>query len=156
MEEEQNVISTEIFIPLRIFADIHNITVEEGEKLILNFSEPGFSATYNKIEWFYCSPPCMIAKYDDNVGWRKLFYYGQFCNESDNCPCLNSLKGELDKNTGSLTIHSIALSDENFYFYNYNDTGNNHTIYVEVHGKIYLVSSFAYLQVRAISNLYKY
>ena len=150
MEEERNVISTEIFIPLLIFADRHNITVEEGQQLILNFSEPGFSATYNKIEWFYCSPPCMIAKYDR---WRKIEYYGQFCNESDNCSCSNSSKGELDETTGSLTIHSIALSDENFYFYNYNDTGNNHTIYVEVHGKIYLVLSS---QMHSISNVYNF
>ena len=138
MEEEQTVISTEIFIPLLIFADRHNITVEEGEKLILNFSEPGFPATYNKIAWFYCSRSCIISKYEDKFIEPDIYYYGQFCNESDICRCSNSSKGELDENTGSLTMHSIVLTDENFYFYNYNDTGNNHTIYVEVHGKIYI------------------
>ena len=136
MEEERNVISTEIFIPLLIFAERHNITVEEGEKLILNFSEASFPPPYDEIEWFYCSRSCMIAKYD--AIWPTHLYYGHFCNETDICLCSNSLKGELDEKTGSLTMHSIVLTDENFYFYNYNDTGNNHTIYVEVHGKIYI------------------
>ena len=152
MEEERNVISTEIFIPLRIFADRHNITVEEGEKLILNFSEASFPPAYDEIEWFYCSRSCMIAKYDKVIE-PDILYYGHFCNESVNCTCSNFSKGELDKNTGSLTIHSIALNDENFYFYNYNDTGNNHTIYVEVHGKIYLVLSS---QMHSISNVYNF
>ena len=126
-------ISTTLFTLLLIFAD--NITVEEGEQIILNISEPKFWS----IGWFYGS--CMIANYNRV---NNTVYYGQYCPEpnEESCHCLNSSKGELDSITGSLTIYSAVLSDENFYFYNftlYPDRGNHSVIYLEVHGKKYLI-----------------
>ena len=83
------------------------------------------------ISWFFGSRSDKIAKYNriDTIN-----YYGRFCNEME--PCANSSKGELHPSNGSLTIYSVEVIDEDFYFYSFalNDTGDDYEIYMEVHG----------------------
>ena len=85
------------------------------------------------ITWFFGSRSDKIAKYNRSRS-DTVIYYGRFCNGGDRC--YNSSKGELHPSTGSLTIYSVEVSDEDFYFYSFapNDTGDDYEIYMEVHG----------------------
>ena len=57
--------------------------------------------------------------------------------------CYTSSKGELNVNTGELTINSVTISDEGFYYYEFYmgydgtaDTGHKYEIHTEVYGKV--------------------
>ena len=68
-------------------------------------------------------------------------YFNQYCSGSN--PCIISHKGELDPNTGDMTITNVKITDEDYYYYYFStyglvakDTGVKYEIKVEVYGKL--------------------
>ena len=68
-------------------------------------------------------------------------YFNEYCLE--NSPCGNSHKGVLDPETGDMTISSVEITDEDYYYYSFStyghvakDTGEKYEIKVDVYGKL--------------------
>ena len=113
--------------------------VPENSEFLLEFLEPDIS--YKTLTWYRPNRDQKIVEFvSDGGDGGTLEYYGDFCVWNPSCP--SSDKGELNTNNGALTIYSLSLEDEDFYYYSFtsfdarvNDTGIKYEIYVEVHGK---------------------
>ena len=124
------------------FADRQVVTAEEDSKLQLNFIEPATSGLYEKIEWYKGSnqPEGRIAMVLHSLS-DQAQYFNQYCSGSN--PCQSSSKGVLDSKTGTMTIYSVKITDEDYYYYYFStygrvtqDTGEKYEIKVEVYGKL--------------------
>ena len=122
------------------FKDPVFLKAEENTEVILNFTEPGSGGSYEEITW-----------YKDQTGasaYRIVFlhpatrgeprYYNEYCSGSSSC--YTSSKVELNVTTGELTMYSVNISDEGFYYYDFYiehgtpNTGRNYEIDMEVYG----------------------
>ena len=125
------------------FKDPVILKVEEKVEIVLNFTEPGSGGSYDEITWYKDqtgSSEYRIVYLRPFVNEGKPLYYNEFCSGSS--PCETSSKGELNVDTGEMTIYSVNISDEGFYYYFFYrssgtaDTGNKYEIYSEVYGKL--------------------
>ena len=130
-----------VYLYICIFLDPVILKVEEMTEAVLNFTEPGSGGSYEEITW-----------YKDQTGgsqYRIVFvhssatggepnYYDEYC--SGTSPCDTSSKVELNVDTGELTIYSVNISDQGFYYYYFYDgtvdTGNKYEIHMEVYGRV--------------------
>ena len=119
------------------------LKVEEKTEVVLNFTEPGFGGLYDEITWYKDqtrSSQYRIVFLKPSVNRGKPQYYNDYCSGAS--PCNTSSKGELNVDTGELTIYSVATSDEGFYYYEFfiesgtPDTGSKYEIYVDVYGEV--------------------
>ena len=110
----------------------------------LEFTEPWTQGSYEDITWSKGatgSSDTRIVFVRPSVRQGKPLYYNAYCSGSS--PCNSSEKGELDLNTGSLTIKKVQLSDEGYYYYFFYidrgaaDTGHKYGIQLEVYGKFF-------------------
>ena len=118
------------------------LEVEEKTPVVLTFPEPGSVGTYEEITWYKdqteSSQYRLVFVHPAATGGEPL-YYNEFCSGSS--PCETSSKGELNVDTGDLTIYSVNTSDEGFYYYDFYidggtaDTGHKYEINMEVYGK---------------------
>ena len=117
--------------------------MKEIVEVILNFPEPGSGGPYEEIIWSKDqtgNSQYRIAFVHPVATGGEPLYYNEFCSGSS--PCETSSKGELNVDTGELTIYSVGYSDEGFYYYNFYinggsaDTGHKYEIELEVYGKI--------------------
>ena len=115
----------------RHFADRQVVTAEEDSKLQLNFIEPATSGLYEKIEWYKGSnqPEGRIAMVLHSLS-DQAQHFNHYCSGSN--PCQSSSKGALDSKTGIMTIYSVKITDEDYYYYYFStygrvtqDTGEN-------------------------------
>ena len=118
------------------------LRVEEMAEVVLNFGEPGSGGPYEEITWSKDGTGSIgriVFFYPDLIGGEPL-YYNEFCSGSS--PCETSSEGELNVDTGELTIHSVTISDEGFYYYYFYidggsaNTGHKYEIHLELYGKI--------------------
>ena len=115
--------------------------MEESTKVVLNFTEPGSGGPYEEIEWYKDRTGDIYYKivfvHPHRTG--EPLYYNEFCSGSS--PCETSSKGELNVDTGELTIYSVNSSDDGFYYYDFfidggtANTGHKYEIDMEVYGK---------------------
>ena len=121
------------------------LRVKEKNKFVLSFTEPGSGGSYEEITWYKDqtggSDYRIVFVHPTATGGEPL-YYNEFCSGSSSCEA--SSKGELNVDTGELTIYSVNISDEGFYYYFFyrssgtSDTGHKYEINVEVYGKVTL------------------
>ena len=116
--------------------------MEEKTEVLLNFIEPGSGGPYEEITWSKDqtgSDQYRIVFLHSATGGEP-WYYHDFCSRSS--PCYTSSKGKLNLDTGELTVYSVTISDEGFYYYDFYidggsaGTGHKYEIYMEVYGKI--------------------
>ena len=127
------------------FVDPVILEVKENTEVVLNFTEPGSGGSYEEITWY--------KDKTGSVNYRIVFlhpttggepwYYNEFCSGSS--PCETSSKVELNVDTGELTIYSVNVSDEGFYYYAFYighngtpDTGHKYEIDMRIYGKLLL------------------
>ena len=117
--------------------------MEENTEVVLNFTEPGWGGSYDEITWSKDrtgSSQYRIVFLKPSFNGGVPLYYNEFCSGSS--PCDASSKGDLNVTTGELTIYSVAVSDEGFYYYNFYigggsaSTGHKYEIHMEVYGKV--------------------
>ena len=123
------------------FKDPVILKVEEKTEVVLNFTEPGSGGPYDEITWYKNqtgnSDSRIVSVYSSTAGGEPR-YYNEYC--SGTSPCETSSKGELNVDTGELTIYSVNISDEGFYYYKFyikdgsTDTGLKYEIDMEVCG----------------------
>ena len=126
-----------------IFLDPVILKAEEMTEVVLNFTEPGSGGPYEEITWYKDqtgrSQYRIVFLHSSATGGEPQ-YYNEFCSGSS--PCETSSKGELNVNTGELTIYSVAISDEGFYYYDFYidggtaDTGHKYEIHTKVSGEL--------------------
>ena len=127
-------------------ADPILLGVHENERLQVQFAQPGTGGSYEEITWYKgatgSSQYRIVFFYPLATGGKPL-YYNEYCSGSS--PCETSEKGELNLNTGSLTINKVQLSDEDFYYYYFYidggsaDTGHKYEAQLIVYGKFSLI-----------------
>ena len=126
-----------------IFLDLFILKAEETTELVLNFTEPGSGGPYEEITWYkaqYGSSVYRIVFVHPSATNGEPKYDNEYC--SGTSPCDTSSKVELNVNTGELTIYSVAISDEGFYYYYFYidggsaDIGNKYEIHTKVSGKV--------------------
>ena len=123
------------------FIDPVVLKVEEPTEVILNFIEPTSEGSYEEISWYKDqsgSSNYRIVFFHDEVTEGKPKYYNEYCATSS--PCDTSSKGELNADTGELTIYSVNISDDGFYYYKFYisgtpDTGHKYEIDMDVCGE---------------------
>ena len=124
------------------------LKVEETTEVILNFTEPGSGGSYEDITWSKDqtgSSQYRIVFLKPEINGGVPLYYNEFCSGSS--PCNTSSKGVLNITTGELTIYSVKISNEGFYYYQFYiergtpDTGRNYEIDREVNGEFIVYSS---------------
>ena len=110
------------------------MSAEEGQQIQLSFAEPARSGVYENIEWYKG-----LKQSDMRIA--AVSHSSEFC--SVNSPCRLSNKGVLDPTTGDMTINSVEIMDEDYYYYYFStygrvaiDTGDKYEIKVEVYGKL--------------------
>ena len=118
------------------------LKVEETTEVVLNFPEPGSGGPYTEIDWYKDqtggSDYRIVFVHPTATGGEPL-YYNEFCSGSSTCE--TSSKGELNVDTGELTIYSVNISDEGFYYYDFYidggtpNTGSKYEIEMEVYGR---------------------
>ena len=110
--------------------------------MTLAFPEPGSGGAYEEIIWYKDQTGDIryrIVFVHSTVTKGKPLYYSNYCSGSS--PCDTSSKGELNVDTGAFIIHSVDISDEGFYYYDFYidggtpDTGHKYEIHMEVYGK---------------------
>ena len=117
--------------------------MEEKTEVVLNITEPGSGGRYEEITWYKDQTGrgqyrIVFLHVDVTAGEPK--YYNDFC--SGISPCDTSTKVELNVDTGELTIFSVNISDEGFYYYKFYidggsaDTGYKYEIHTKVSGKV--------------------
>ena len=124
------------------FKDPVNLKAEEKTEVVLNFTQPGDGEHYDEMTWYKeqtrASAYRIVFVHSSATGGEPL-YYNEYCSGSS--PCETSSKGELNVDTGELTIYSVNISDEGFYYYDFyiedgpGDTGHKYEIDLEVYGK---------------------
>ena len=127
---------------IHLFIDPVILKVEESTEVILNFTEPGSGGLYEDITWYKGgtgSSKYRIVFLHPVATEGEPRYYNDFCSGSS--PCDTSSKGELNVTTGELTIYSVNVSDNGFYYYDFYidggtaDTGHKYEIELEVYRK---------------------
>ena len=112
-------------------------------EVLLQFPEPGSGGPYEEITWYKDqtgTSQYRIVWLHSTATEGKPLYYNEFCSGSSTCD--TSTKGELNVDTGELTIYNVNVSDEGFYYYNFYiysspaDTGHKYEIHLKVHGKV--------------------
>ena len=129
------------WVLLIYFADSQVVSAEEGSQLQLKFAEPASSGVYENIIWYKG-----MKQGDRRIATvlhsssDQAQYFNEYCAEISRCQ--NSNKGVLDPNTGTMTINSVEITDEDHYYYYFStygdvtkDTGEKYEIKVEVYGK---------------------
>ena len=128
------------------------LQLKKDSKLQLIFIEPATSGLYEKIEWYKGLKQLegTIAMVLHSLN-DQAQYFNQYCSGSNSCQ--TSSKGVLDSKTGTMTIYSVKITDEDYYYYYFStygrvtqDTGEKYEIKVEVYGKLYLRLCFNNLQ----------
>ena len=118
------------------------MSAEEGQQVQLSFAEPTRSGVYENIEWYkgLKQSDMRIAAVSHSSS-DQAQYFNEYC--SVNSPCRLSNKGVLDPTTGDMTINSVEIMDEDYYYYYFStygrvaiDTGDKYEIKVEVYGKL--------------------
>ena len=101
-----------------------NIVVQENSQYTLEFEEPAIPGTYEEITWYKGSTSSdeTIVIY---INGETLRYYDDYCSSSSRCS--TSEKGELNTDTGGLTIKSVELSDDDYYYYRFLNPGSYDT-----------------------------
>ena len=123
------------------FEDPVILKVEETTKVILNFTEPESGGSYEDITWSKDqtgSSQYRIVFLKPSINRGEPLYYNEFCSGSS--PCNTSSKGVLNITTEELTIYSVNISSEGFYYYYFHidgtpDTGHKYEIIMEVYGE---------------------
>ena len=115
--------------------------MEEKTEVVLNFTELGSGGPFTDMAWYKDqtgSSEYRIVFLKPSVNRGKPQYYNDYCSGAS--PCDTSSKGELNVDTGELTIYSVNISDEGFYYYYFyggsSDTGHKYEIHTEVYGKL--------------------
>ena len=117
--------------------------MEENTEVIFSFPEPGSRGSYDEITWYKNqtgSSNYRIVFVHPSATSGEPEYYNQYCSGGTS-PCDESSKGELNVGTGEMTIFSVNISDEGFYYYDFYidlgtaDTGHKYEIDMKVHGK---------------------
>ena len=117
------------------------LSVEEKMEVALNFEQPGSGGPYEEITWYKNGTggsQYRIVLFNPHIVGEEPLYYNEFCSGSS--PCETSSKGELNVDAGELTIYSVTISDEGFYYYFFYvasgtaDTGHKYEIDMEVYG----------------------
>ena len=118
------------------------LKVEEKTEVALNLSEPGSGGSYEEIIWSKdqtASSQYRIVMLYPAATAGEPKYYNEFCSGSSTCETSN--KGKLNADTAELTIYSVNISDEGFYYYYFYisggtpDTGHIYETEIEVYGK---------------------
>ena len=130
-------------IGLCFISDPVLLRVEENSSVWLVFTEPGSGGAYEEITWYKgaTSSNTRIVFVHPSAKEGKPRYYNEYCSGSS--PCESSEKGELNVDTGSLTINKVQISDENYYYYDFYidggtpDTGHKYEIHLGVYGKYF-------------------
>ena len=126
-----------------LFPDPVMLRVEETRVVVFEFTEPGSGGPYADITWYKDqtgSSDYRIVFLRPSVNGGVPLYYDEFCSGSS--PCNTSSKGKLNVDTGELTIYSVNITDEGFYYYDFYiedgrvDTGVKYEIDVEIYGKV--------------------
>ena len=124
------------------FEDPVILKVEEKTEVVLNFTEPGSVGSYTEITWYKNrtrSSQYRIVLLNPNINGEVPLYHNEYC--SGTVTCNTSIKVELNVDTGELTIYSVNISDEGFYYYDFYiyggsaDTGHKYEIIMEVYGE---------------------
>ena len=119
------------------------LKVEEKTEVVLNFTEPGFGGLYDEIRWSKDQTggsQYRIVFLHPAIAGGQPQYYNDYCAASS--PCETSTKVELNVDTGEISIYSVAISDEGFYYYEFfieggtPDTGSKYEICVDVYGEV--------------------
>ena len=105
----------------------------------MQFEEPGTPETYEGISWYKRSTDGSdrIVFYEGGI----VYYYDDYCSNGTSCE--TSKKGELNTDTGDFTVHSVELSDDDYYYYKFradNDNPNTHVKYeynMEIYGRLF-------------------
>ena len=96
--------NTIVFIP-----DPVVLIAQEGSEVRLQFTEPGSGGAYEEIVWYKGSTGGsnyrIVFVHPSATGGEPM-YYDDFCSGSS--PCNTSSKGELNTDTGELTIHQLS------------------------------------------------
>ena len=98
---------------------------------------------YKKIEWrrhtkYNSSTIVLCHQYDDYDNYE-ITYYNEYYYTREKCSV--SENGELNTDTGELTIYNATIDDEAFYYYSYwmdenvPDTGKKYEQDLEVYGR---------------------
>ena len=111
--------------------------------MALNLSEPGSGGFYEEITWYKDQTgrsQYRIVLVHPGATEGEPLYYNEYCSGTSSCE--TSSKGELNVDTGELTIYSVNISDEGFYYYDsymgidgIPDTGHKYELDLEAHGK---------------------
>ena len=113
----------------------------EGSEVLLEFTEPGSGGPYEEITWYKGA----TGSSNNRIVWvhptatkGQPLYYNNYC--SDRSPCDTSTKGVLTTDTGEFTIHSVDMTDNDYYYYDFYmdglpDTGHKYEIKLIVSGK---------------------
>ena len=126
------------------FKDPVTLKVEEKTEVVLNFTEPGSGGSYEEITWSKDqtgSSQYRIVFLKPYLNGGMPLYYDEYCPGTDTDMCYTSTKGELKVDTGELTIYSVNISDEGFYYYYFYigsgtvDTGRKYEIELKIYGK---------------------
>ena len=123
------------------FEDPVILKVEEKTEVVLNFTEPGSVGSYTEITWYKNrtgNSQYRIVFLKPSINGGVPLYYNEFCSGS--IPCNTSSKVVLNTTTGELTIYSVNISSEGFYYYYFYidgtpDTGHKYEIIMEVYGE---------------------
>ena len=124
------------------FKDPVNLKAEENTKVVLNFTEPGSGGSYEEITWSKDrtgSSTYRIVFVHPVATEGEPLYYDEYCSGSNQCN--TSSEVELNVDTGELTIYSVSVSDEGFYYYYFYiesgtvDTGRKYEIELKIYGK---------------------
>ena len=125
-----------------LLIDPVKLSVEEKLEVVLNFTEPGSGGSYTEITWYKNQTVGLeyriVFVHPTATGGEPL-YYNEFCSGSS--PCETSSKGQLNVDTGNLTICNVTISDEGFYYYYFymgigstTDTGHKYEIDMKIYG----------------------
>ena len=110
-------------------------------RFLFSFTEPDFGGPYEKIVWYKgtTNGSGRIVFVNNSVPEGQPLYYNDYC--SGRSPCETSSKGELNPATGEFVIHSVDLTDDDYYYYDFyvdggsSDTGLKYEINLTVSGK---------------------
>ena len=109
-----------------LILDPEVLIAQEGSEVTLQFTEPGSGGPYKEIVWYKGatggSNYRIVFVHPSATGGQPL-YYNDYCSGSS--PCDTSTKGELNIDTGEFTIHSVELTDGDYYYYDFYINGGS-------------------------------
>ena len=119
------------------------LNVEENTTAVLSFADPGSVGSYDEITWYKNqtggSKYRIVYVHPSTTGGEPK-YNNEYC--SGTSPCDTSAKGQLNVDSGEMTIYSVIIRDELFYYYSFHtrgdvkaNTGKKYEFRIKVHGK---------------------